>query len=122
MSLRLVCLPLCALPVLAACSETAPNATSVASRGPGPSYACLQPQLSRAGLRERTQATPDGWWMQIEVLGGPPTGWYDKGRIEYAGGTLTYIPNSATQGIADDTVGRTLLPLLQDCGDGESRR
>ncbi len=111
-SVLLVAAPL----ALAACGGARTGAGDVTRAGPGPSYSCIVPQLPGIGVRQRTETTPDGWRMTIEAFSGPPAGWYDKGRIEYATGTLTYIPNSATLGIADEQVKRKLRPLLANCG------
>ena len=100
---------------LAGCGGHKEEASIATRAGPGPSYTCLVPGLSAAGLRQETEATPEGWRMKIAVFTGPPAGWYDKGRIEYATGTLAYIPNTATLGIADKEVRQKLGPLVSDC-------
>ena len=102
--------------LLAACGNAPDSGVPEVRRGPGPSYLCIVPRLSGAGLRQVTEQTPDGWRMRIEALSGPPTGWYSKGRIEYAAGTLTFAPDSATQGIAEDRLETELYPLLEECG------
>lgn len=99
-----------------ACSAPPPAPETIAARGPGPAYDCLAPRLSGRGLRQHTETTEFGWWMDVEVLSGPPTGWYSKGRVEYATGAITYIPEGATQGIAEKVIETRLLPALHACG------
>ncbi len=112
----------CLVLALSGCMKPEPYGTSVPSRGPGPSYTCLAPALTVAGMRQHTEPTSGGWRMRVQVLSGPPAGWYDKGEIEYEAGRLSYVPNSATTGIAEERVTKTLLPLVRSCGDAKGGR
>ncbi|RYH12166.1 hypothetical protein [Tropicimonas sp. IMCC6043] len=106
---------------LAGCTlphKPAPRVMEVTRRGPGPAYACLLPRLPAQGLRQQTEQTEDGWRMRIQMLVSPPTGWYDKGEIEYTAAGLRYVPNSATDGIGDARLGAALVPMLEICGGG----
>ncbi|MDV7145111.1 hypothetical protein R3X27_20715 [Tropicimonas sp. TH_r6] len=112
----------CCVLALSGCVKSEPIGASVPSRGPGPSYTCLAPALTVAGMRQRTQPTASGWRMRVEVMSGPPAGWYDKGQIEYEHGLLSYVPNTATTGIAEERVTKTLLPLIRSCADARGKR
>ncbi|SDI47480.1 hypothetical protein [Aliiruegeria lutimaris] len=107
------CAALLSIFLFGACAS--PDA-EVTRGGPGPSYTCILPKLNSAGLRQTTQATPEGWRINVQILAGPPSGWYDKGHIEYAAGRLAYIPNSATFGIAEKRTRKAIHPLLKTCG------
>lgn len=91
---------------------------AVTRRGPGPAYACIVPRLPAQGLRQVTEQTEDGWRMRLQMLLSPPTGWYDKGEIEYTAAGLRYVPNSATMGIGEARLESAIVPMLETCGGG----
>ncbi|PRY26841.1 hypothetical protein CLV78_101945 [Aliiruegeria haliotis] len=102
----------------AACGPQPDVRTNVTSRAAHESYACIAPKLNRLPVRYTTHRAPGGWRMDLQVFGGPPTGWYKKGSIEYSTGIVLYYPNSATMGIMTQEVQRDIRPILRRCSRG----
>ena len=103
--------------LLAACGAPPEEAPlRVSSRAPSATYDCVIPRLQRLPVRTETrQATEDGWRVDVEVYASPPSGWYRKGTIEHSGGTVFFLPDSATDGIELREIEGRIGPIIRRC-------
>jgi len=101
---------------LAACAPVRPGAdVGVTRLSPPQSLVCVEAVLAGHPLETTPQPFAGGWRLDLQVLSGAPKGRLDKGAVVHDGQTLAYLPQGATEGLADDVIGAAMSVALEAC-------
>lgn len=101
---------------LPACAPGRPEADIGVTRlSPAQSRVCVEAVLAGHPLETTPQPFASGWRLDLHVLSGAPRGRLDKGAVLHDGRTLAYLPEGATEGLADDVIATALSVALEAC-------